>query len=68
MLIAHQADINKQDHRGFTALHRAAEMRHIEIVKELLQNGAEKEIEAKGHTALSLAQARDNKEIMEILT
>ncbi len=67
MLIENKADINKQDKRGFTALHRAAEMGHIEIIKELLQNGAKKEIEAEGHTALSLAKARNNKEIIEIL-
>ena len=67
MLISNKADVNKQDNRGFTALHRAAEMGHIEIVKELLQNGAKKEIEAEGHTALSLAKARNNKEIIEML-
>lgn len=67
LLIANKADINKQDKRGFTALHRASEMGHIEIVKELLQNGAKKETEAEGHTALSLATARNNKEIIEML-
>lgn len=67
VLIENKADVNKQDNRGFTALHRAAEMGHIEIVKELLQNGAKKEIEAEGHTALSLAKARNNKEIIKLL-
>lgn len=67
LLIENKADVNKQDKRGFTALHRAAEMGHVEIVKVLLQNGARKELEAEGHTALSLAKARDYKEIIEIL-
>jgi len=67
ILIENKADVNRQDKRGFTALHRAAEMGHIEIVKELLQNGAKKEIEAEGHTALSLAKARNNNDIIEML-
>jgi len=67
VLIEHKAAVNKQDNRGFTALHRAAEMGYIEIVKELLNKGAKKEMEAEGHTALSLATARNNKEIIEIL-
>lgn len=67
LLINSKADINKQDHRGFTALHRAAEIGHIEIVKLLLQNGAKKEIVAEEHTALSLAKANKNTDIVKLL-
>lgn len=67
MLIEYKADVNKKDNRGFTALHRAAEMGHTEIVAELLKKGAVKEIEAEGHTALSLAKASNNKAIIELL-
>ncbi len=67
LLIDYKGAVNKQDKRGFTALHRAAEMGHNEIVKELLSQGANKEIEAEGHTALSLAEVRNNVEIIEML-
>ena len=59
--------VNAKDNRGFTALHRAAEMGHIEILKLLLINGADKNIQAEGHTALTLAKARENKQIIELL-
>lgn len=67
ILMESGALINAQDNRGFTALHRAAEMGNLEIVELLLANGADKNIEAESHTALSLATARDNKQIMELL-
>jgi hypothetical protein len=68
LLLNAGALVNFRDKRGFTALHRAAEMGHIEIVKMLLANGADKSIEAEKQTALSLAQARDNKEIIDLLS
>jgi ankyrin repeat protein len=43
-------------------------MGHFEILQILLSNGADKTIEAENHTALSLAKARENKEIIELLT
>ena len=67
MLIAYKSDVNKKDLRGFTALHRAAEMGHFESVKKLLNHGADKHIEASGHTALSLAKQREEKAIIELL-
>ncbi|RZL37215.1 MAG: hypothetical protein EOO96_05465 [Pedobacter sp.] len=67
LLLKSGAAINAQDNSGFTALHRAAEMGHLEALQILLANGADKTIEAEKHTALSLAKARDNKEIIEIL-
>lgn len=67
LLIAHKGEVNKQDKRGFTALHRAAEMGHIDMLKELLKHGADKALEAEGHTAISLARVRNHKEIIELL-
>jgi hypothetical protein len=66
-LLKSGALVNAKDNRGFTALHRAAEMGHIEILQLLLINGADKNIQAEGHTALTLAKARENKQIIELL-
>jgi hypothetical protein len=68
LLLNAGASVNYRDNRGFTALHRAAEMGHIEIVEILLTSGADKSIEAENHTALSLAQASEKKEIITMLS
>jgi hypothetical protein len=68
LLLKYGALVNAKDNRGFTALHRAAEMGHAEILQVLLSNGADKSVEAEGYTALSFAKARNNKEIIELLT
>lgn len=68
LLLQSGAVINYCDNRGFTAIHRAAEMGHVDIVKILLANGADRTIEAEGHTALSLVQAQNNSEIIELLS
>jgi hypothetical protein len=67
LLIASGADVNARDNRGFTSLHRAAEMGHAEIVEILLNNNAEPNIEAEGHTPLSLAKGRGEKRIVSLL-
>lgn len=67
ILIDAGADINAQDVRGFTALHRAAEMGKMDFVKYLLAKGADKMIEAQGYTALSLAEAMKHEEIIKLL-
>jgi ankyrin repeat protein len=66
-LIERKADINAKDARGFTALHRAAEMGHEEAVRVLLRSGANPNIEAEGHTALSLAKLRGNDALVSLL-
>jgi len=67
LLVRSGADVNIADHRGFTALHRACEMGHTEIVALLLEHGADKSIAAEGHTALSLAQMRNEQKVIEML-
>lgn len=66
-LVSYGADVNARDNRGFTALHRAAEMGRTEMVAALLNNGSDPAVEAEGHTPLSLAEMREEKEIAEIL-
>lgn len=66
-LLDHGADPNAADERGFTALHRAAEMGEREIVRLLLDRGASPYLEAQGHTPRSLAAARDEVAIVELL-
>jgi ankyrin repeat protein len=67
LLISSGADVNAQDIRGFTSLHRAVEMGYAEIVAILLNNGADSNIEAGGHTPLSLAEMRGEKKIVSLL-
>lgn len=66
-LLDHGADVDARDHRGFTALHRAAEMGFLQMVAVLLERGASPAPEAEGHTPLSLALAREQKEIAALL-
>lgn len=67
-LLDHGADPNAADQRGFTALHRAAEMGKIQIVQCLLDRGALPHPEAEGHTPLSLAQGRGERNIVKLLS
>ncbi len=66
-LLEHGANPNAADQRGFTALHRAADMGEIRIVQSLLDHGAFPHPETGGHTPLSLAQGRKEKEIVKLL-
>jgi hypothetical protein len=67
LLISSGADVNARDDRGFTSIHRAAEMGHAEIVEILLNNGADPNIEAEGHTPLSLAEMRGEEKMVSLL-
>lgn len=67
ILLKYGADVNARDLRGFTSMHRAAEMGHEEMVVRLLQARAEKSPEAEGHTPLSLAKLRKNDTIIRLL-
>ena len=55
-LIDKKANVNAQDNKGFTSLHRSAEMGFTEITKLLLNNRADKDISSQGFTALDLAK------------
>lgn len=67
LLLKWKANINALDYRGFSSLHRAAEMGHEAIVKVLLENGADKMLVAEGYSALSLAEMRGNENIIRLL-
>jgi len=67
-LLDHGAGPNATDQRGFTALHRAAEMGELRIVQSLLDRGAFPHPEAGGYTPLSLAQGRGEKEIVKLMS
>ena len=66
-LLDHGADVNARDRRGFTALHRAAEMGHLHILRLLLDRGAKPNPDAEGHTPRSLAEGRNNGDIVAVL-
>ena len=68
LLIRAGADVNARDHRGFTALHRAAEKGYEAIVKVLLEHRADKTIATNGHTAFSFARGRGYENIMALLS
>jgi hypothetical protein len=67
-LLDHGADVNAADARGFTALHRAAEMGQLEIARLLLERGATRDVQAEGHTPLSLAKFRNETAVIELLS
>jgi len=67
-LLLRGADPNARDARGFTALHRAAEMGKVDQVQRLLVAGARVDVEAEGHTPLLLARARNQADVVRILT
>ncbi len=66
-LLARGADPNACDRRGFTALHRAAEMGLPDIAKALLDKQASPDCDAEGHTARSLATQRGHTDIVALL-
>lgn len=66
-LLDHGADVNARDHRGFSALHRAAEMGDLDVLQGLLDRGAMPNPDAQGHTPRSLAEGRENGDIVAVL-
>ena len=60
--------IQGADEGGFTALHRAAEIGHIEIVRLLLARSADPTIDAQGWTARRLAEQRQRGDIVALLS
>ncbi len=66
-LLDRGADVNARDRRGFTTLHRAAEMGHLDVLRVLLDRGAIPNPDAEGHTPRSLAEGRNNGDIVAVL-
>jgi ankyrin repeat protein len=68
-LIAHGMDPNSKDETGRTALHRAAENGHAEVVDILLRNGATVDVkETKfGQTSLHLAALNGHRAVAQKL-
>jgi len=64
-----RSDVNVKNNDGWTPLHSAAYYGHFEIVKYLVEHGAD--IIAKnndGLTPLQCAESKDNEEIVEYLS
>ena len=67
LLLDRGDDPNAMDQRGFTALHRAAEMGELRLVQSLLDHGAFPHPQAEGHTPRSLVQRRGEEAIVKLL-
>ena len=66
-LLDRGANPNARDQRGFTALHRAAEMGFADLVGLLLDRGSISNPQREGHTPRSLAEARGHKTVVALL-
>jgi len=66
-LLARGADVNAVDLRGFSCLHRAAEFGNLELTRFLLERGARSDVNAQGHTPISLAEQRGYGEVVKLL-
>ena len=62
------ADVNKQNRRGWTALHWASLNNHTDVMRMLLQHGARKDIKNEsGRTPIDSARRRNRKEAFDLL-
>ena len=66
-LLGSKADVSASDKRGFTPPHRAAASRHLDLLSLLLDRGAPPNPAAEGRTPRSLADGREEAEIVAFL-
>jgi ankyrin repeat protein len=67
-LLSKGARPNETDNEGLTALHNAVSDGHAKVVKALIAGGADPNLKsAKGYTATSLAQKKNNPEVLAAL-
>jgi ankyrin repeat protein len=60
LLLEHGADINAQNEKGETALHIAARIKNVDIVKLLIRDGAQNKKDKLGYTPLRYALLTKN--------
>ena len=67
MLITCGVDVNKKDKDGWTPLHYAANRGHVDVVKILLKNKADKTLKTNdGGTALDWASNEEIKQLLQV--
>jgi ankyrin repeat protein len=67
VLLSHGADLTARCESGETALHRAALFGHTSVVRVLLDRGINVNARSHGQTALELAEANENEELIRLL-
>lgn len=64
--LANGIDVNSTDDEGYSALHAAAENGYLDVVKFLVENGADIHYKS-AYTALELAKMAEQQEIVDYL-
>ena len=64
--LAQGTDVNSVDNEGYSALHAAAENGYLEVVKYLVEKGADVQYKAQ-YTALELAEMAGNNDVVVYL-
>jgi ankyrin repeat protein len=64
--LANDADVNSADEEGYSALHAAAENGYLDVVKLLVEKGADVQHKTQ-YTALELAEMAGNDDVVAYL-
>ena len=67
VLLEHGLGPDVTNTRGFTPLHGAAEGGHVEIVRLLLEAGADPAVEAQGYKPRDVADMSEQPDVVEVL-